>query len=62
MKKSGNYDDVEVFEAISFFAGKRFLNSVIFKKEREKSITIYAYVWKYILKTGNIDGKSIFTH
>ena len=62
LKKSGNYDDVEVFEAISFFAGKRFLNSVIFKKEREKSITIYAYVWKYILKTGNIDGKSIFTH
>ena len=62
LKKSGNYDDIEVFEAISFFSGKRFLNSVSIKKEREKSITIYAYVWKYILKTGNIDGKSIFTH
>ena len=62
LKKSGNYDDMEIFEAICFFAGKRFLNSVSIKKEREKSIIIYAYVWKYILKSGNIDGKSIFTH
>ncbi|RRJ25446.1 hypothetical protein EHV10_07305 [Lachnoanaerobaculum gingivalis] len=62
LKKSGNYNDMEIFEAISFFAGKRFLNSVSLKKEREKSIIIYAYVWKFILKAGNIDGKSIFTH
>jgi len=62
LKKSGDYDDMEIFDAICFFAGKRFLNSVSIKKEREKSIIIYAYVWKYILKTGNIDGKSIFTH
>ena len=62
LKRSGNYDDIEIFEAISFFADKRFLNSVSFKKEREKSVIIYAYVWKYILKTGNIDGKSIFAH
>ena len=62
LKKSGDYDDIEIFDAICFFAGKRFLNSVSIKKEREKSIIIYAYVWKYILKTGNIDGKSIFTH
>ena len=62
LKKSGDYDDIEIFDAICFFAGKRFLNSVSIKKEREKSIIIYAYVWKYILKSGNIDGKSIFTH
>ncbi len=62
LKKSGNYNDIEIFESISFFAGKRFLNSVSLKKEREKSIIIYAYVWKFILKAGNIDGKSIFTH
>ena len=62
LKKSGDYDDIEIFDAICFFAGKKFLNSVSIKKEREKSIIIYAYVWKYILKSGNIDGKSIFTH
>lgn len=62
LKKSGDYDDIEIFDAICFFAGKRFLNSVSIKKEREKSIIIYAYVWKYVLKSGNIDGKSIFTH
>lgn len=62
LKKSGDYDDIEIFDAICFFAGKRFLNSVSIKNEREKSIIIYAYVWKYILKSGNIDGKSIFTH
>ena len=62
LKKSEDYEDMEIFDAICFFAGKRFLNSVSIKKEREKSIIIYAYVWKYILKSGNIDGKSIFTH
>uniref|UniRef100_UPI0028D4DB7B TerB N-terminal domain-containing protein n=1 Tax=Lachnoanaerobaculum gingivalis TaxID=2490855 RepID=UPI0028D4DB7B len=40
LKKSGNYNDIEIFESISFFAGKRFLNSVSLKKEREKSIII----------------------
>ena len=62
LKKSEDYEDMEIFEAICSFAGKRFLNSVSIKKEREKSIIIYAYVWKYILKSGNIDGKCIFTH
>jgi len=62
LKNYKKASDEEIFESICFFAGKKGLNSVSLKKERDKSIFIFAFIWRYILKNVTIEGKGIFSH
>ena len=62
LKNYKKSSDEEIFESICFFAGKKSLNSVSLKKERDKSIFIFAFIWRYILKNVTVEGKGIFSH
>ena len=62
LKNYKKVSDEEIFESLCFFAGKKSLNSVSLKKERDKSIFIFAFIWRYILKNVTIEGKGIFSH
>ena len=62
LKNYKKASDEEIFESICFFAGKKSLNSVSLKKERDKSIFIFAFIWRYILKNVTIEGKGIFSN
>lgn len=62
LKNYKKVSDEEIFESLCFFAGKKSLNSVSLKKERGKSIFIFAFIWRYILKNVTIEGKGIFSY
>lgn len=61
-KKPENHSDNEIFDALVFLLGSRVAGSLSVKKQKENMIYIFAYVWKAILKSGSIDGQTVFTH
>ena len=61
-KRPENHSDNEIFDALVFLLGSRVTGSLSVKKQKENMIYIFAYVWKAILKAGNIGGQTVFTH
>jgi len=60
LKKPGEYGDEEVFEALSYFGGKRLSHSYVLTGDKSKGKHLFAAVWRNMSQGFMSDGKGIF--